>query len=775
MSNVNNTLLNKLFLNVNQDLTSFKIYSQLRTRIFPNENEYIEFLSVTDVNEKLESAKRIIRRLCFESNFPPPSDLIINIAKHEADKVNIAKTKEYIPRDHFIHKVNTYILGIYLAFYHPTLSNSLNNVFIDKRIGDNFNRTVNSYKDFISSWKSFCLYHDLGYPIQISYPKDGKPIDDTNFQMLEIFNNLYGKFRNELSLEALAKLVAINRIIIESERFKGEAFVGIDYNFSKIDNVENRVFKFPMDFCFINEYCELIKVRCFDHLKLFLGFVAINDIILMIYNKITGQPLAFQYEGIIYRNIDIECEFNSNKIFNLLNTDEQITESDYEIKYYVKNLRHSFEKCLPKSGEFNISNNSLSDIEGICSMLNRKLKSFNRVHSPQDLSDYIFNTFDILRSIINNLITFYNKNKVYNLDDMFVLQELNKRFCFMRYIDANLTSKIKENFNNLFDDKNKITKLNEELCKGINRSNITNSISNYVKSTINNESVKSLIESVVSASVEEMISDLQSQLNIMGSVIRSYATIAKQVDNYCIHMKFSECVNKDKFDFKGLLNYACKNENTRSIVEVIKEHIKSYKKVPFDVLLNKYVSYSRYDHGICSAMLYLYINALSTQWIESLEEDTGNSFGKCLETLFWAIDPKKARQKLITNYKHVQKEAAVVILCHNIKSTEADRLFMLSDENKWITKLENEPFEYFCRLCDELQNWDRRMFYDAVDIDYAPLLAMDTYDITIKDDRILISIKYYTPNYENIVAMFNFDKFLANSSNFISVGSDPRS
>lgn len=168
---INKTLLEHLFLNPKPLQRKNVLYFELQTRIFPQSEEYIKFLSINDMNEKVELAKKILQRLCFESNYPPPYYLLTNLINFEKDNINKSKTKNYIPQDHMVHTLNTYILGIFLFFYHRILNRDLTNSFMHKRNELESDLVLNATKDFISSWKYFCLFHDLAYPIEVLYKK----------------------------------------------------------------------------------------------------------------------------------------------------------------------------------------------------------------------------------------------------------------------------------------------------------------------------------------------------------------------------------------------------------------------------------------------------------------------------------------------------------------------------------------------------------------------------------------------------------------------------
>ena len=101
--NINANLLNALFISPKPLTEKIETYNLLFARIFPEKEGFINFLSTNDENQKLKIAKRLIQRLCFESNFPPAYELLINLLTFEDSEVNQSKNNMYVPQDHFIH------------------------------------------------------------------------------------------------------------------------------------------------------------------------------------------------------------------------------------------------------------------------------------------------------------------------------------------------------------------------------------------------------------------------------------------------------------------------------------------------------------------------------------------------------------------------------------------------------------------------------------------------------------------------------------------------
>lgn len=173
MSKINETLLKALFDDPRPQPDKEEVlqfYRELNVRIFPGRNNFISFLQAHTIDKQYEYAAKIIHSLCFYSNFPPDYFALIdilNVENYQRDTVD--KKDLYIPRDHFLHIVNIYLLGIYIFFYNAEFYDRiiLENRFEREDYTGFENIKRNCVKDFLSEWKYFCLFHDIGYSPEV--------------------------------------------------------------------------------------------------------------------------------------------------------------------------------------------------------------------------------------------------------------------------------------------------------------------------------------------------------------------------------------------------------------------------------------------------------------------------------------------------------------------------------------------------------------------------------------------------------------------------------
>lgn len=779
MSNINETLLKELFASKTKFLDN--TYKNLKGRIFYGIEDYVNFLQLKDPNEKLEAAKNIIKRICFESNFPPPHKLLFNIVKQETDIENRSENEKYIGQDHFIHKVNLYILGIYMFLKHPSFSKELKDTFIDKRKNEPL-RALNSVKDFISSWKYFCFYHDIAYPIEIYYKRE--ELTSEQEKELSIYNNLFEMSCTELIIEAITKLVTLNCLGKDKKnKTLYELLTSNGYKFKNVNN--NKILEeADEDYLLLKDYTRIAKLYNFESLKMFLGFVQKNDYISVLFLKQTGQPIAFYtYEGSgddkkIYININIDTHLTLsflNSIFDCSDIDKKDT-WQYEIKYYFKDFNKIFENCLKEYGHNLMDSILIKDIENLSKLIvkhNTKQIRFERIINETDLRNFMFSVYTFLFEYYDNLFEYYTLRDLSmdNEINLPILYSLNKRYCYDKYVETDLKDNLKKVISDNILNTNNLDKLSKTLSKSrINRETIKEHLSNFITASFEQSKIEKIEAEIISTATKGMEEELIQEISMMDSSIRIFVSINKLINKLCSEMKYDKgnCVNSKEFNLKLLYETAQKNLTMKTIIQDINNSLLDKKHVSINDIIEKYKGFTLYDHGICSGIIYLYINSIHTQLAEALIADKSNKYTSFL-SLFWSIDPRIAKNKLIYNYGHIRKETGSSILCHNIYADKAKESFDFKSNEKWIFKIENEAFQYFSILCDSLQHWDRRKFYNYNKFSYGPLMAMDEYDINVKGDIICINALSYTQDYIDIIKKFDFDSFLADCSSYISI------
>jgi len=213
--NIRDTLLKALFLNPNPSRRS--AYDDARRYLYPNESDFVEFLRTDSEQEMVLLAKGILLDLVFVSYCPPPSHLLINLFNSQKTDIETIKDGDFVPRDHFVHLVHLYLLGIYLFAYHDSLH---------RRCTADLNRQrrqsldwsvqlsdVSGYRLFVTMWRQFVLYHDLGYPVERIAPVNRTSALGT--ASLKPFSRISKSIHKDLSFKAIARIIAAKTLLTQ--------------------------------------------------------------------------------------------------------------------------------------------------------------------------------------------------------------------------------------------------------------------------------------------------------------------------------------------------------------------------------------------------------------------------------------------------------------------------------------------------------------------------------------------------------------------------------
>nr|WP_320023570.1 hypothetical protein [uncultured Draconibacterium sp.] len=295
-SNIRIQIKRKLFDNPNP-INYRKEYTSLFDFMFPSKNDFVAFLEESNYEKKIQYSKKIIMRLCFESNFPPPSKLLLYILDFETTLS--AKTKVgFVSRDHFVHLVNLYLHGIYQFFYQPILQaktiNEFKNIRKRSKKINNQDLTTNSVKDFIKAWKFMVFYHDLGYPIEYYLGKQSstkEELDDKK-RFLEPFNKIDTYIVKDTSLKALTKFIALTQLFNNKEPNKVE----------------------DIFFSFIEDSDDIAQVNIDYSKKNLISTEQLDSKIEEEFKKLDLSVLANEYNE--EKNPSIKLKSNDNKLFS---------------------------------------------------------------------------------------------------------------------------------------------------------------------------------------------------------------------------------------------------------------------------------------------------------------------------------------------------------------------------------------------------------------------------------------------------------------------------
>ena len=790
---MDDTLLECLFVNPAPLQRHKKTYSDLYGRLFPDKNLFVKFLKVNEHSERVELAKKIISRFCLDSTYPPPYQAIKKLLDIESGENNHG-TPNYTPQDHFVHKVNLYLLGIYTFFYHKTLNRDISRQFNNKREENSQNRLLNSTKDFISSWKYFCLFHDIAYPIEIMYPnKKVEPKDDaskfvsiTGDQLgsIQLLNYFPALIQKELVVEAFTKITVIFNILSDEQNTPiGELFDHLGYNFendakSTITS-EEIISAYP-------KFVGLAKLYCYDNLKMLLSFVSKKDFLYVLIDKTTDTPVALmRYEGtesaskqVVYCAKSIMSKPSREKVTHLLSNDDFYDDNVYRIMYFVaspKNKLHT--DFLRKLG---IEHDRL-----LCAMehVDRHeeerteiaQKDFYRIENAYDLSDYIYSRYLVGIDTFEKLFAENGENShkwfipdtLYDLGTAYTEKQKKIIDEYVCKDLSNIVSKsLSKNLATEFD-KDMRKKLSDEINKDKDALSVL--ISEQLKTVLTETYITQGIELASEEASGVIYSELRNNVKEVCTTINIFINISKQLNFKPDSLSQDSFATKKCFELTQLLEKCKKTPHISNIINKIDMRFVAERDVTLQKLLSDYHSeHTRYDHGLCSGLYHLYASAIACDIIDAgTVAITDRSASDILRLIIWDADADSLTQKLFSNYSFVIEQTAYSILCHNIyPESFADTL-----GGKWITKLNQSPFTYFCMLMDSLQLWNRPKYLEHDMRNWKPAFSYSDYDIHIVDDRISVRFLSNIKNFEELKKehIDSLDSFLADCTKYITL------
>jgi hypothetical protein len=147
-------------------------FAALAMEMFPARAQFLAFLDERHFEEQVEAAKHILLRLAYQSRVSPPNKFLYNLVDTESRLAGSAAKAAFNGRDHFVHLVNLYLLGLYVFWYHPQTHKRVRDQFheltVNQEDRSQQEKNISAFRSFLVAWREFVLFHDLGYPWEVS-------------------------------------------------------------------------------------------------------------------------------------------------------------------------------------------------------------------------------------------------------------------------------------------------------------------------------------------------------------------------------------------------------------------------------------------------------------------------------------------------------------------------------------------------------------------------------------------------------------------------------
>ena len=781
MIKINQNLLSALFISPNPQPEKSEVgqfFNKLHYRIFPTPHFFVEYLMAQTIDRQYELATKIIQSLCFYANFPPPYFALYDVLCVENYQKSLSKKSDYyIPRDHYLHIVDLYLLGIYVFFYNTELYSQIvsENIFERQNCRPD-NSKIDCLKDFLSEWKYFCLFHDVGYTAELlgNKEKDGQReeiiltiIKNSGFQS----SFLQGKPISQISylgtIEIMAKLI-FSQFVIEHSKYqinsKDKIFRDIKKaSFNCISQTSRHTYlqSFEMISSHFDDATKLEKIYSNQCMKVLLPILEECSISVIGFDKETKKIKLLSYFENGERVIAVlsGCESDPD-ISKLLNDPSLLLFDDYrpelEIEYYFKPA-----KTIEKLYDF-IAVDYLS--RAYTTAVRALGKEYIKICSEQQFLDFQYSLFAWLD----------NKIEPNGLDS-----PLKAHLDTWNYdIESDSSESI------LFNDKRNRLILNALNYNHID--DITKMCIAYLENQFSKKKIKKsaskpkTAEAVLAAAVDSFCSNLNDFANdtqtknaLLEHVQSRHLELLEDDVNLLelysqLYVKLFHTINKSNavFSYDYLLR---KTTNTSFLGKCINEKVAHNfhgKKVTAIKRDYKLQHKNTADHGIFSAQ---YASGIFEIYRNSLVKATTSTEIKLLSILLNICGNYSSnKERYISNYDHIFKKTLYAIFVHNLYPINF-RDERLAGYKTSIT----EPFAYFSLICDGLQQWNRPHALFPAALAVKPNEdASEEYNVTVSLNRIIVyekeNPKYKKKIQETIDAMTSY---ISGVDAYVSLGS----
>ncbi len=707
-NNINNNLKKRLFESPNPPRYK-REYNELKEFIFPSMDLFIAFLDEENFEQQTFLAEKILLRLSYDSFFSPPTRLLFNVLSMET-LISGEKKQGFIGRDHFVHIVHSYLLGVYMFLYHQIFNENIMSLFKKKRsiVAINSNHLNRStFKDFIVSLRYFVMYHDISYPIE--YMLGNENIDDEVKELfLKAFTNIPKSIGKDLSLRSLSKFIAVYKLVRHDSEFsfKTQIILHIEEEQDKalIKDKEN--------------YCQIEKVYGYETFRTVYSIFEKSNICSVLYEKRSNLPYL----------IFIPKEGNNVEIVKTKHYSENITlkkliqnplapydKDHFNLKNYEWGFFINPELTLKKLVEEIFPNLSFDEFDKTIEYIHDLTSShLSMVISDSSFKQYCFDIYMVIYKLVGYL----------NLDDKSKVQD--KYFSHLSDIISDLGKEIPTKIGNilasLLNEKSDNIDFENDMEDEKNMDSIVLKYLKYISKTY-----KGLAQKIASP----LKSEIQTQYELKKNLDKIRDAISEYFDTNKIEPSYIPDIKNNSINHTKLTSKT--NGVVFTIIKYFKQKSKKVELDSFEDILKYKPDYFKdrkkfFDHGVNSGLIFLSILDI---YENLMNIDSDDKLRKLLKVAI-GIDIEYEKNYIEYKSEDIFSETFFAIIVHNLYPK-----YLLKKEYR--TKLENNPFTYFAILMDSLQHWDRKYQVNQGFNELPYNTLSRGFNIEIKNNRIRIS------------------------------------
>ncbi|GAB6119044.1 hypothetical protein [Dysgonomonas termitidis] len=785
--NIRGTLKQALFTSPNPPKGK-NDFLYLHDFIFPNKELFISFLEEENTERQITLAKDILLCITYDSHFSPPTRLLFNILDMDSGDLH-EKVDNYIKRDHFVHLVHSYILGVYLYFYHTPINEKVTKLFqlkrSKKKILDS-SMNISAKKDVIIAWRYFVLYHDLAYPFEyyLGIENNTDSFKDKQKKYIKAFEKISKSLGKDLVFKSLSKIIAINNL---NTAHNEESFGLLVSNYL-IEEIQEEASTEITEKAVVKEIDgknkdiidDLSPTKWGNAKKLagIYGYKTLRNIV-NIFPKENICAVLFDsnnYPLVLYIPTNT---VSSKKEEEILDTEkDSANEKGKQDKSHVVYLTKYYKKR---------NNNPMLlasfPFEDLHYNKNYTIQYFyaNPFEQISVFFDYLFSDIEKrdYQEALEHLANL-TKSKL----ELITTENEFQQYCFEIYL---VLYKLAGYYKYMEDDPSINSSAIDGLLQEIQ--NLNNNIPDLISSVLNKLLKNKLpqkeyfqfTEKDADETVREIFSDAFGDYETMIANISTHISgdiIANNNLVVAIRSIRENLGTKLKFEIDPtfLIKYETNSIDTEaffSSVEkdpfflAINKKMKEVELGDFEHILNNYrpIHGKRngkyYDHGIYSALVMIEILNIYEIILSHNQSDIN-----LLRLKNLAINTDISQWDQKKNYKRfdILTESCFAIAIHNLYPSEL--------ENKYYkTDLLKSPFAYFAILTDTLQPWDRKFSANQAYMDLPYATTSNNFNIEIIRNKIRITEGIHEIKLEKRLNQLknSLNDFLKNASDNIDV------
>ena len=745
--NVCDRFRKELFIERNPKLSA-GIFRSCFDSIFPDAEEFEEFLLPATANRTTELAKELFSRLQFSLYLPIPSQYANNLLYIESTTNEIA-TPSHIGQDHYVHSIYLYLTGIYCFFNHETLHEQILSQF-EQCVSshNNPNPFTTPYHErvaaFIKAWKYFSLYHDIGYVFEKTITGDNRidPRNDIPASLYEEYNRPELYLAHDLALKELAHFLLFAIIAAKSTAKLSDAIsINTSDPWAELSHGQKASgipdIKSALEDCF--DYSRLFNVVNYNNLSTLFPFISLDNCIILAYTR-NGELCAIKRGDIIYFRKDI-CSLTQNELTGMeyIGSFASI-DIPYYCEYYFPSTDLNFEAAARKidlySWEPQLRNILPSVIEKnsrIFSFFTKK-SDFNSMHYNLFLYLKLFLSIEALNSPFHSQINRLHSQNIASAIETIVRKTTNS---YIEYISKMELS------------ESQLDQILYQLA-----SKVKSIQSDEIKHELRKTREPNLVcEETLHACARHLFVELQVQLkmNVKMVEIRQLKD-ASSIFVYPLAVREVMRRRKRQIASQKTLLKRMLNDTEQKLSQL--NFIKKGENC--DVLLNHIPKYTRYDHGIMSASI---LGNILCSFLNLISNENKETLYKCA----FSCPESKLQSQIHQEIESIWRTSFFAILIHNIYGDYYEEM----TGNKYMQNVSKNAFSYFCALCDCIQFWNRNQQYNPAQLAAPYSYYSGDTDIEIRNNKIRISCK--SSDLKNAIKKrkLDFQEFLQDADSMI--------